>query len=447
MFLLLPIHSTQANPYSYQTFEGQSLSLYRYEGANTFFWYSPAAIPQITASMATNHILPSFDQAMANYRTMGQVASYPPSTAKGSVAIVPSTCGAGCGLNGKAEVLQSAVIEHLNGQHAEGPGYETDPTKATFWWIALYELGRGSVFGFYSKLDYRKQANGSRDYTVIGSAFPHVVANVTMNDRGFTPAVVKQKSINAIPKFKDKYIALMAQGYRYMDWHSAAGGVQTFQGLPSMDVMAVVIYEFYLRYGKTALTNFFDAAADLPDANTPLQAACNLSSAMDQALIHGGYASATASTFLVNEFAFPRCDGELRDRWYNGCLDLPPPQAVGTQAIGYQCNGGANQKWKRVPASINTTGGLSPRSKYGVRGERLVGVGDKCLQAGLQPNDRLVYQNCSKSNYNQIFYPVSGGAWQTESGHCVDVNGGTVLLWGCHGGNNQKWDFIQSAPY
>ena len=172
------------------------------------------------------------------------------------------------------------------------------------------------------------------------------------------------------------------------------------------------------------------------------------------------------------------------------CLDVEGNStANGGKIIQWECHGGNNQKWQienignGVYKIISLSSGKSldvPSSSKIIQwdyhggkhqrfrlqpvsgGYQLVSVSDdKCLDvpASSQKNGVNIIQWPCTGNANQLFTLVSvksqessslvtNGLYTVTIGHsgkCLDVegnskaNGGKIIQWECHGGNNQKW--------
>jgi cytochrome c len=82
----------------------------------------------------------------------------------------------------------------------------------------------------------------------------------------------------------------------------------------------------------------------------------------------------------------------------------------------------------------------------------MVGIGGKCLdvQGGSSADGTPVILWSCHGRENQR-WEVSNGAIKGNGGKCLDVKGGvaadgtSVILWPCHGGENQRWEVINGA--
>jgi poly(hydroxyalkanoate) depolymerase family esterase len=114
----------------------------------------------------------------------------------------------------------------------------------------------------------------------------------------------------------------------------------------------------------------------------------------------------------------------------NRCVDIPgSPAANGTQAVLWDCHGGANQQFTRTSA-----------------GE--LKVGGKCLDAqgwGTANGTKAVVWDCSGGANQRWNVNANGTITNVHNGLCLDANGaatanGTqLILWACSGTANQRW--------
>jgi alpha-glucosidase len=113
------------------------------------------------------------------------------------------------------------------------------------------------------------------------------------------------------------------------------------------------------------------------------------------------------------------------------CLDVPgQSQTNGTQLDIFDCNGGANQQWTRLP-----NGALQV-------------YGSKCMDVlghATAPGSKVAIWDCNGGANQQWRFNADGTIVGVESGLCLDVtgaataNGTLVEIWTCNGGSNQKW--------
>jgi len=442
-FTLLILCSTawSQDNFSYTKHDGTIVTLNTFEGVNTLFSFDEDLFPELTDEMIQNSILPAFDKAMENYRYFG-ADIYPQQdwvthssfgyNHKGSVALVDSTCGAGCGAGSKAEVLNSIIKSDQTRTN-----YQTDPSIPTFWWIALYELGRGSAnFSAYKNLSFNPD-----NHHIVGASFPHLIANITLNDLGYTPDEVFNEVKNSIYQFRNRYDIALSQGYKFSDWFTDENGNSLENGpIESTDVLAIALYEFYLQYGKEALKTFFEMIKlDDTSVSTSDEYACRISNNMDQAVLHldlGG----TASSFLQSDLGFPECGSALVNEYNSHCLDLPSPFTSGTKIINWACHYSSNQQWNLLKVFSGEPESLGEQIVNEVPALKIINQDGYCLELESQTVGSEVYlQNCDSRSINQLFSLTAEKELRTTSNQCLDANGSRALLWACHGGTNQMW--------
>lgn len=119
--------------------------------------------------------------------------------------------------------------------------------------------------------------------------------------------------------------------------------------------------------------------------------------------------------------------GVLKGHGSGICVDAPS-QASGTAVALRDCTGGANQNWTATPS------------------KQLAAFGNKCLDAGAGTDGTAVrISDCTSSGTQQWRLGADGAVVNPASGKCLDASGGgtangtPLIVWGCHGGANQKW--------
>ncbi|CAM3576682.1 ricin-type beta-trefoil lectin domain protein [Kibdelosporangium persicum] len=116
------------------------------------------------------------------------------------------------------------------------------------------------------------------------------------------------------------------------------------------------------------------------------------------------------------------------------CLDVNGGSTTpGTQLQIWGCNGGAGQVWTRT-----ASGQLTVYS----------GANTRCMTAlnnQTAPGTQVVIAQCDSGAGQQWQINANGTITGTQSGICLDINGGATanggktILWTCHGGANQQW--------
>jgi poly(hydroxyalkanoate) depolymerase family esterase len=114
----------------------------------------------------------------------------------------------------------------------------------------------------------------------------------------------------------------------------------------------------------------------------------------------------------------------------NRCLDNPGGSTTnGTQAVLWDCNGGANQSFTRTSA-----------------GE--LKVNGKCLEAygwGTANGTKAVIWDCTGGANQRWNVNSNGTITNVHNGLCLDATGGAtangtqIILWACSGTSNQRW--------
>jgi ricin-type beta-trefoil lectin protein/carbohydrate binding protein with CBM35 domain len=127
----------------------------------------------------------------------------------------------------------------------------------------------------------------------------------------------------------------------------------------------------------------------------------------------------------------------------NRCLDVPGSSITpGTQVFLYDCNGGANQKFRHNLATreleiyYDTSIGGHPQ-----------GADKRCLASGTGADQAIRIQLCSNgADASKRWTLNASGSISSDEGFCLDVDGqgwgaNGSLLWKytCHGALNQLW--------
>jgi non-reducing end alpha-L-arabinofuranosidase len=128
--------------------------------------------------------------------------------------------------------------------------------------------------------------------------------------------------------------------------------------------------------------------------------------------------------------------GAVRGLGSGRCLDVNAGgTAAGTPLQIWDCHSGTNQTWTRTAS-----------------GQLTVYSGDttRCAAAqnnGTSPGTAVVIAPCDSSAGQRWQFNANGTITGTQSGICLDVNGGAtangskIILWTCHSGSNQQWSF------
>ncbi|MFC3492920.1 extracellular catalytic domain type 1 short-chain-length polyhydroxyalkanoate depolymerase [Glycomyces rhizosphaerae] len=111
------------------------------------------------------------------------------------------------------------------------------------------------------------------------------------------------------------------------------------------------------------------------------------------------------------------------------CVDIPGSTANGTQAVLWDCNGNANQRFTRT-----ASGQLR--------------VNGKCLEAqgwGTANGTKAVIWDCTGGANQRWNVNSNGTITNVHNGLCLDAMGGAtanttpLVLWACSGTSNQSW--------
>lgn len=197
-----------------------------------------------------------------------------------TVAVVPDTCGAGCGAGMKAEILQ-------------GSWDTMDINKPGDLWIGYYELGRGTHFPFYDHLDALNIGSLIPHYTALqcGRAIGIDIFGTGTKYPGFS------KEVNA---FKSDTSLTMLEVYK-----ETAAGKQVKRNNTEIipwDVMAVVFDDLHNQYGIASMKKLFSALSIPGVVTSPQAALCNFEKGVKTAM------GQTAVTMLTTKWKLPKCN-------------------------------------------------------------------------------------------------------------------------------------------
>jgi serralysin len=254
---------------SYTSIDETPLELVPWEGEHVaFLTQSDALDPDVMA-----RIVGAVDRAWEFYAgvTGREPAPFEPFTlnGRGTVADVPSTCGAGCGFLGFTGIeLQHTWFQFL---------YDGVANSNTYDQPVFYELGRN--FWFYS------EQLGAIDPFVTG--FAVVNRFLSMDAAGLAGARVN----GAIDFQFFREQALQEMGRLYLadpasTWQSTLLDQQVPEnplGLGAADVAGALFYRIHEDMGPGAYAEFFQALDDLPFAATPEAAVQNFVAAAEAA--------------------------------------------------------------------------------------------------------------------------------------------------------------------
>lgn len=117
------------------------------------------------------------------------------------------------------------------------------------------------------------------------------------------------------------------------------------------------------------------------------------------------------------------------------CLDAEGGIRDGVRFLGYQCHGGANQKFTIPPGQSQSI---------------QIKMGGLCLSVRGNGNERdpVILQQCGNNRPSTQLWNLSNNELvSAASGRCVDLEGGAghffgnqpAILFNCHHQSNQKW--------
>lgn len=191
-----------------------------------------------------------------------------------SLAIVTSTCGAGCGAGGRAELTRA--------EHHDAVRRMQSFTSPLTWNVGLYELGRGGssparpAFPFYSALD------PSPDHGVVASSFPEFMAAMCTEQAGVPIATqVTTHTERGYPRVPGPhaYVELFLAG----DF-SFEAALSAPQGkLDRNWALAALLYDLYRTHGNDFMQRLFDTLAACPAATSQKDVVNNLVTAIEAA--------------------------------------------------------------------------------------------------------------------------------------------------------------------
>jgi PKD repeat protein len=246
---------------SYTTFNGQHLSLYPYEGTHIAL-----LVPSSDLDLATlQRIVSVLDAAYSYYQQANNREPQPYFiyNNRASIAVVPSTCGAGCGYLGYTGIeLATGTFQSL---------YNGVKDNNQFDQAVFYELGRN--FWFYeSKLEYHSP--DSTGAVTTGYA-------VFMRFKAMDAAGAAGGPFNSHP-FEDfrTEVKNMLTYYlnQSMTWDNSlkiGQGPTNSMGLGASDLFAAFMFKLNELYGDAFINQFWQKVALQPVANTSQEAVDN----------------------------------------------------------------------------------------------------------------------------------------------------------------------------
>lgn len=246
-------------------------------------------------------IVSNLDQCFGLYQQYGQT-TWPLITdnefgAKGQLSLVPenTTCGAGCGAGGRAEVTLSAF----------GAARGNQPNIDAYgWWLGIYEFGRqgGRAFPIFQKLDHFHAGTnipGER----LTSAFPEFIWHRCLRDLGYSQEQLLRRGPYASKKYREGYLA---SNQSYLQAIAPAIEDRIIEGSQPSTYPRNMITSllFYLNetFGDAFIDSFFKRVMTKPDATNPRISACNIMSSAKEALPQR---SKEVQDYLVREWRLP----------------------------------------------------------------------------------------------------------------------------------------------
>lgn len=247
---------------------------------------------------------------------------------KGTLAIVPDTCGAGCGAGGKAEITEQTF--------ANNGGDPSDPYAL---WVGFYEFGReaGQPFPFYAII--------SHDPERMTSAFPEYVWSTCLRDLGLSAEELAQRGPFSPAIYRERFLMQTAS---YVQYQARSGNAE-WRGVAPGQLMAAVFYDLHDAFGEAFMQDFFARSAARQDAepapSDAYQAACNL---LQNAESIDLQRRAEVRAFLEARWRFPDDCSEFDAT----CTGLPSQACAIEHGVGYQSRTCEDGVWSSFDACI-----------------------------------------------------------------------------------------------
>lgn len=283
----LPIQCATIKPDSYISFEGHTYSRFAYEGKNIVFLIPDNFSDNQLLLDKMKNIVDTFDKAWDfYYKSTNKTPAEATNTTrngKGTIAVVDSTCGYGCGYLGtKGIELLPIAWTNLKDNVFKNNLYDS---------ALFYELGRN--FWFYrSKVAYQSPD----DVGTIETGFAVFMRFMSMEYAKVSPWTFNGTEFNT---FKNEVRGLIKtylkdSSYTWQTTLKIGRGVPNNLGLGSTDLFASFLFDLTDRFGNDFVTNIWKNIEKQPDAK-------NTQEALDNFIIAS---SLTAKNNLCNLFNF-----------------------------------------------------------------------------------------------------------------------------------------------
>jgi hypothetical protein len=253
---------TSITPYEYTTFEGDTISLYPYEGVDTALLVDSPNLNPLTISKIVN----TLDGTYAYYKqsTGREPTLHFNYNGLSTVAQVPSTCGAGCGFLGATgiELLDSTFIRLYDGVINNN---EFDQT-------VFYEFGRN--FWFYrNEIEYK----GSDDTGTITTGYAVFMRFMAMNATSVDGGPFNGSEFSEFEdEVRELYYSYLADTSLTWDNTLKIGQAPSNAlGLGGTDLFASFLFNLRDMFGEHFVQQIWKEVENRPDAQTTQDAVDN----------------------------------------------------------------------------------------------------------------------------------------------------------------------------
>jgi hypothetical protein len=291
VLIVSPPHKvTDKGVQNYTTFNGYSAAFYVWEGEKTILRSVRNFTPAEAETIVTNN-----DNCFALYQRFGQT-TWPSNGTKGQLAVVPdnTTCGAGCGAAGQAE-MSIAVFDQWRGSKPN-----TDPYA---WWVGYYEFGRegGRAFPIYQKLDHF-HGDSTEPGERLTSAFPEYIWQRCLRNDGYNQDQILARGPYASQKYQQGFLASKLTYVQAIKPDAVDIAIPNSSDVWPSNLITAVLYYMNDKYGDSFMDSFFSHVMTKGDALTAHQSACNILRSAKEA---DTSKSAELQDYLVTQWKFP----------------------------------------------------------------------------------------------------------------------------------------------
>ena len=330
-------------PYSYTSFHGEHLTLYPYPGQKVAL-----LVPSPDLDEATLYrIVYTFDAAYDYYhsatgREPGVFYNY---NGLASIAVVPSTCGAGCAYLGATGI----ELLDTDGYSAWDILYEGVLQRDEYDQVTFYELGRN--FWFYGdEIEYK----GSDNTGSITTGYAVFMRFMAMEAAGVTPG-----PYNGIPfTYFESEVKGMLDRYlsnATLNWDNTLRVGQAPAnpiGLGATDLFASFLFELRQLFGNSFIEQLWKEVAMRPDAGSTQQA-------VDNFILASSAASGRNLTTLFTTWRWPVSNEAVQEAQSRfGAPFIPSPDlqvnySTGSPNSTFTFTGSYYSPNTPVPVTIN----------------------------------------------------------------------------------------------